>query len=288
MSTFRRQRFAHPHGQAARKAVACREGKSWTGPVAYKMMNEEILVAGLIMLFMAACGSPHPLNDLEPGERGRVVRVIDGDALVLNTGQSVRLVCIEAPARPYKDRAGQTFHKESKRMLEDLTLGREVQLYYGGLTRDRYDRALAHVMTADELGSRYWLNAEMVKRGGARLRVYPDTARGCEPLIELEGSARTDTRGLWASAAYDIPSAAQIPAGFSRFQIVEGIVTERSIPDAPFTVCRLSFENASLGLHIKREAAQLCQTPAGTRLRARGYVTNDAMEIVHLQNVETF
>jgi len=252
------------------------------------MANWQIFGAGLITLCIAACGASHPLSDLEPGERGRVVRVIDGDALVLDTGQSVRLVCIEAPARPYKERAGQPHHKESKRMLEDLTLGREVQLYYGGLTRDRYDRALAHVMTDDELGARYWLNAEMAKRGGARLRVYPDTARGCEPIIETESLARTESRGLWANAAYDIPVAPQIPADFSRFQIVEGTVSERSTPDAPFTVCRLSFENASLGLHIKREAAQLCQIPAGTRLRARGYVKDDAMEIVHPQNVEVF
>jgi len=41
-----------------------------------------------------------PLAGTQPGEHGRVVRVIDGDALVLDTGQSVRLVGIEAPAGP--------------------------------------------------------------------------------------------------------------------------------------------------------------------------------------------
>ena len=60
------------------------------------------------------------MDGLQPGEKGRVVRVIDGDALVLDTGQSVRLIGIEAPAGPYKERAGQPFHAEAKRMLEDM------------------------------------------------------------------------------------------------------------------------------------------------------------------------
>ena len=42
------------------------------------------LVFGL-MLALAACGATKdPLEDLAAGERGRVVRVLDGDALVLD------------------------------------------------------------------------------------------------------------------------------------------------------------------------------------------------------------
>jgi len=57
---------------------------------------------GLLMALaaLAACSAPDPLAGTQPGEHGRVVRVIDGDALVLDTGQSVRLVGIEAPAGP--------------------------------------------------------------------------------------------------------------------------------------------------------------------------------------------
>ena len=61
--------------------------------------NIVIFAAALIV---AACGRApaDPLEGLAVGERGRVVRVIDGDALVLSTGQSVRLIGIEAPAGP--------------------------------------------------------------------------------------------------------------------------------------------------------------------------------------------
>ena len=40
-----------------------------------------------LCLALAACGRPDPLAGLQPGERGRVVRVIDGDALVLDTSE---------------------------------------------------------------------------------------------------------------------------------------------------------------------------------------------------------
>lgn len=54
---------------------------------------------------------------------------------------------------------------ESTRVLEDLALGRRVQLFYPGITRDRYDRALAHVVTTDGKGPKLWLNIAMVVRG---------------------------------------------------------------------------------------------------------------------------
>ena len=45
--------------------------------------------------------------------------LLDGGALVLDTGQSVRLVGIEAPAAPYKDREGDPGYEDAMRLLED-------------------------------------------------------------------------------------------------------------------------------------------------------------------------
>ena len=121
----------------------------------------------VILLSLAACAPSSPFPDMEPGETGRVVRVIDGDALVLDTGQTVRLVSIEAPAM-YPRGSGPAPHAgESAHMLEDLALGRRVRLFYPGITRDRYDRALAHVITIDGIGPTIWLNRVMLERGGA-------------------------------------------------------------------------------------------------------------------------
>ncbi|MEL7446653.1 MAG: thermonuclease family protein, partial [Pseudomonadota bacterium] len=114
-------------------------------------------------------------------------RIVDGDALVLDTGQSVRL-------------------------------------YYAGLTRDRYDRALAHAVTDDDLGQRFWLNGEMAAKGGARVRIYPDTALGSDALVTAETAARESGLGLWARDAYAVRRASDLGEDVFRFQVVDGIL----------------------------------------------------------------
>jgi micrococcal nuclease len=241
----------------------------------------------LLLPGLASCSAAKdPLEDLAAGERGRVVRVLDGDALVLDTGQSVRLVGIEAPAAPYRDRSGDAGHEEAKRILEDMVLGREVELRYGGLTRDRYDRALAHVVTTDALGPRLWLNAEMVRKGGARVRVYPDTAAANAPLLALESNAREDQRGLWADGVWPIHDAAALPANAERFQLVEGLAGSMTGSEERFAVCDISVRDSQLVLEIQKAAAELCQLPEGTRLRARGFIRDGRLEITHPLNLE--
>jgi micrococcal nuclease len=244
--------------------------------------------AGLAaFLVIAGCGGPpDPLDELAIGERGRVVRVFDGDAMVLDTGQSIRLVGIEAPAAPYRDREGDPGFEEARRILEDMVLGREVELRYAGLTRDRYDRALAHVVTTDALGPRLWINAEMVKKGGARVRVYPDTAAANAPLLTLEAAARAEGRGLWDDGIWPIHDAAKLPPDAARFQIIEGMAAGMRGSDERFAVCDVSLADAPLILEIGRAAAELCQLPDGTRIRARGFLRDGRLEIMHPLNVE--
>ncbi len=236
--------------------------------------------------WLAACGEPGPLAALEPGERGRVVRVIDGDALVLDTGLSVRLVGIEAPAPARRDRRGQPYADESRRLLEDLVIGREVRLYYPGLTRDRYDRALAHIETADALGPRLWVNEAMVRRGGARARAYPDTAALGDLLLAAETEARAAAQGMWSKGAYAIPKAADIAPGTRGFAIVSAQVARAGSADRPGAVCTLELEDAALVVDVDAAAASACRSGAGPR-RIRGYVSEGRMELTHAFNFET-
>ncbi|MEQ9505449.1 MAG: thermonuclease family protein [Hyphomonas sp.] len=249
-------------------------------------MRQRLAILLLLPCLCACSSAKDPLEELVTGERGRVVRVLDGDALVLDTGQSVRLVGIEAPAAPYRDRAGDAGYEEAKRLLEDMVLGREVELRYGGLTRDRYDRALAHVVTTDALGPRLWLNAEMIRKGGARVRVYPDTAAANAPLLALEASARQDRRGLWDDGVWPIHDAADLPVSAERFQLVEAIAGDMTSSRERFAVCDVALQGSSLVLEIDKAAAELCQLPEGTRLRARGFLRDGRLEITHPLNLE--
>lgn len=237
---------------------------------------------------VAACGRApsDPLEGLPVGERGRVVRVIDGDALVLSTGQSVRLIGIEAPAGPYRDREGDPGFDDAKRALEDMALGREVELRYGGLTRDRYDRALAHVVTTDTLGPTLWLNAEMVKRGMARVRVYPDTAAANDLLLPLESAAREEKAGLWQGRTWPVTYADALPDTFQGFQVIEAVTAGMQGAEFQGVACDVLLDSSLLVLEVENSAAAYCQLDPGTRVRARGYVRNLRMEISHPLNLE--
>lgn len=243
---------------------------------------------GMILLVPAACRAPDsPLGTLPKGETGRVVRIIDGDALVLDTGLTVRLVGIEAPAPERRNRVGEPYADKSTRTLEDLSMGRQVRLFYPGITRDRYDRALAYVRTDDNLGTEIWLNHELLKQGAARARLYPDTSRLGEYLLAAESRARNERRGLWALSAYDVLPAGDIPADARGFMIVTGVAGPQMPSTSERAQCARTLRNADLVLTIQAGAADLCRNDDNTSARRfRGYVKDGTLEITHMLNAE--
>lgn len=222
---------------------------------------------------------------MEPGERGRVVRIIDGDALVLNTGQSVRLVGIEAPALNRRDRNPAPYAEEAARALENMLMGREVQLYYPGLTRDRYDRALAHVVTIDAAGPDYWANMELVKRGAARVRLYPDTAARGADLLAAERAAREEEAGLWDMATYEVIQAGTLPSGMRGFMLVRGRLDGRMPTERG--VCAWSLEAASLQVRVEQTASDFCEAEPGASFQLRGWVSGGVLTLTHPLHAES-
>jgi len=240
-------------------------------------------------LILSACGSPSPLPGMEAGETGRVVRVIDGDALALNTGQSVRLIGMEAPALRPRGREPDSYAVEASRALEDMALGREVRLYYSGMTRDRYDRALAHVVTTDGAGPELWLNMELVKRGAARVRFYPDTAADEAAFLSAEAQARAEKKGLWGKAAYRIVDVARLPADTRGFVLVTAILGAAGPPTGKYAdnqTCQRALQGAQFVLEVRKDAGSICDLPDGTRLQLRGWVSDGRMDLTLSQHAE--
>lgn len=242
---------------------------------------------------LAACGARDPLEALQRGERGVVVRVIDGDALVLASGQTVRLAGIEAPAPARRDRSGEPFADEATEILQTLALGREVELYYGGLTRDRYDRAIAQARTVDSKGRALWLNHELARLGAARVRIYPDNEILAADLFAAETEARSARRGLWAEPGYSPKNAATLASDARGFVILEGLV----VPAAPAriavnddgrqprpTACRLGF--GQIIVEVAPSAQSACTIPPGSPARLRGWVSNGTLRLESAANLE--
>jgi endonuclease YncB( thermonuclease family) len=167
----------------------------------------------LLTLLAAACGGPD-LERLAEGERGRVALVRTGHTLVLEDGTAVRLAGVEAP------RLDEPYGREARDALEDLALSREVRLLYGGVRRDDYGRALAH---ARVVGSRRWIQGELLAAGAVRVRTWADNRALAPEMYRIEAKARRDRRGLWADPAYQV-LLPQETAGRGGFVVVEGRV----------------------------------------------------------------
>ncbi len=226
------------------------------------------------------------------GEIGTVARVIDGDSLVLESGLRVVLSGIQAPkpAR-FDNRTGEIdppwpLADKAIDTLQTLVEGREIQLYYGGVKRDRYGRAVAQVFVLGKNDkTNIWLQHAMVKAGMARVYTWSGHRQDSLALLNAEQIARKNAVGIWSSAKtggfYDIrkPNPDPLAQYVDSVQIVEGIVVKTA--DVRGTIY-LNFGanyRTDFTIAISKKSRRAFKhadydplTLAGARVRVRGYI----------------
>ena len=137
----------------------------------------------------AACGG----NPCGP-EFGEVARVIDGDTIVLRSGEAIRYLLIDTPETGDSPECYGVEAREANRALVE---GRAIRLRYDVQCEDRYGRLLAYV-SAD--GGE--VNRTLVERGFACvLHIPPNGADAWRAFEALEAAARESRRGLWGACA---------------------------------------------------------------------------------------
>ncbi len=118
----------------------------------------------------------------------KVTYVVDGDTLDIDTGERVRLICIDTPER------GEYYYSEAKDYLKSLTLNKEVKLEKDISETDRYGRLLRYIYLED--GS--FVNELLVENGYAKAYPYsPDTTL-CPQIQSAESEAKNNNLGIWA------------------------------------------------------------------------------------------
>lgn len=122
----------------------------------------------------------------------RVIRVLDGDTIVLNNGETVRLIGVDAPEIHHPEIPVQRFGKEATEFLRRFAEGFECTLEYEpNNIRDQYGRLLAYVFVGDRLA-----NSEIIHRGYAYVYTQFPFRRQAE-FIAAEREAREHQYGLW-------------------------------------------------------------------------------------------
>ncbi len=121
------------------------------------------------------------------------VKVIDGDTIVLDGNEIVRLIGIDTPETKEPRKPVQHYGTEAYEFMKRLVEGKKVRLAYDLKEKDKYGRTLAYVYLEDGT----FLNAEVVKQGyGFVYRYFP--FKYFDEFKQYEREARENEIGLWS------------------------------------------------------------------------------------------
>lgn len=144
--------------------------------------KESILIENKIQI------TPTPNETLD-----LVIKVIDGDTVIVKLGdkeESVRLIGIDAPEKDM------CFSNEAKEKLRELVENKKVKLEADGSQndRDKYDRLLRYIYLDDGT----LVNEKMVKDGFAKEYTYKINYKFQREFRDDEKMAKENKLGLWS------------------------------------------------------------------------------------------
>lgn len=158
-----------------------------------KVKNVESLSAANPSANLEASSS----NDSNAKEKlFKVVRVVDGDTIELETGEKVRYIGINTPETVSPKVAPECFGKEASTKNKELVEGQFVRLVKDVSEKDRYGRLLRYVYVGD-----IFVNDYLVREGFASSSTYPPDVKYQKKFLEAEKDARENKRGLWGSCS---------------------------------------------------------------------------------------
>jgi len=123
----------------------------------------------------------------QPGQQALVTQVVDGDTIVIEGGNRIRLLGINAPEK------GEELYKQAKDFLESKILHKEVKLEKDVDDKDRYGRYLRYIWLNDTL-----VNAEVAKEGLAVAYFFDPNKKYQYIIAKSEQEAIEKHVGIWA------------------------------------------------------------------------------------------
>lgn len=128
----------------------------------------------------------------------KVARVIDGDTFVLSDSQHVRMLGIDTPELAHLSYPAEAYSDSAKILTQNLIDGKIIRLTFEGNSFDIFGRLLAYVWLTDINGNdSVFVQAELLKKGYARISHYPKGMRYYEIFCNLRSTAMKNNLGIW-------------------------------------------------------------------------------------------
>ncbi len=161
-----------------------------------------VIAVILVILKLAAPSSP-PVEDLFDETDVTVKRVVDGDTLLLASGQRVRLIGVDTPETKRPNWPVEPLGKEASRFTTELVGNGPVRLEFDRERRDQYRRLLAYVYLPDGR----LLNEEIIRAGFSKaVTHFPYRSDRKRLFVAAEKAAKAEGLGLWATGGTTPPT----------------------------------------------------------------------------------
>ena len=153
-----------------------------------------------VLFFGGLADASTPWHVVKP-VNGRVVRVVDGDTLVVSGVGTVRLIGVDTPETVKPHTPVQCGGREASGFTKSLAEGQRVSLSFDGVAgrKDRYGRTLAYVWVLSGRNVEF-LNYDLIYRGYGREYDFAGQAYRYRSVFQrAERSARARGVGVWGA-----------------------------------------------------------------------------------------
>lgn len=128
----------------------------------------------------------------------KVSRVIDGDTFVLSDSQHVRMLGIDTPELAHLSYPAEAYSDSAKILTAQFIDDKIIKLTFDGKSFDIFGRLLAYVWLTDINGKdSVFVQAELLKKGYARISHYPKGMQYYEIFYNLRRTAMKNNLGIW-------------------------------------------------------------------------------------------
>ncbi|MBL8150745.1 MAG: thermonuclease family protein [Blastocatellia bacterium] len=155
-----------------------------------------------LLLFLTGIFGFSASAQVNPWKGRSVISVIDGDTLVLDNGEVIRLIGVLSPKARHGKQQGEPLGDEARLITEELLLGRQIEIsfdivYGQNGHRDKYGRALVYVTIQVGAGKDV-ANAELLRRGAGYYSPGNVELEISGLLKSAEAEGKKNRAGIWS------------------------------------------------------------------------------------------
>ncbi len=172
-------------------------GSAFAAPQGMYPAADRVRAAVELLVSKVHAPPPAPAPPTPAAPLRTVVRVVDGDTVVLDGNEKVRLIGVNTPETVDPRKPVERFGKEASAFTKSLLEGKRVRVEHDVEPKDRYGRTLAYLFLEDGT----FVNLRLVEGGYASAYRYPPNVKHAERFRDAERAAREARRGLWGARA---------------------------------------------------------------------------------------